>query len=107
MGMGMGGVQGGEPGGVNQALYETQPGENGEVGLQREQELAEEGSSGEEEVGDVMAMAIAMAVGPSIRSDPIQTQKIEGGGRESSVYLLFKPVFLLYSLCLCLSCRRT
>ena len=62
MGMGMGmGVQE-EPGGVNQALYETQPGENGEVGLQREPGLAEEGSSEEEEVGDVMVIMMVVVI---------------------------------------------
>ena len=53
-----GGGQEQQPGGVNEALYEAQPGDKGEVGLEGEPELAEEGGGEEEEVeaGHVMVM---------------------------------------------------
>ena len=76
--MGMGSGQE-EPGGVNQALNETQPGENGEVSLQREPKLAEEGGGEEEEVGQVMMMmVVVIVVGRAEAVDEEEGEEEEG-----------------------------
>ena len=58
-----GGGQEQQPGGVNEALYEAQPGDKGEVGLEGEPELAEEGGGEEEEMGVVVAIEVGISEG--------------------------------------------
>ena len=52
-----------QPGGVSDALHQAQPVEQGEVGLEGEAELAEEGGGEEEEMGVVVAIEVGISEG--------------------------------------------